>query len=61
MKIVHISPYPPKDETHVNTGGVAGYTKNLIANIPYSSDDEVYVLCDMIDGKYETYKKIMLI
>lgn len=55
MKIVHISIYPEKDKKHSNAGGVASYTKNLITNIPFQKDDDVFILCNKIDGKYEKY------
>lgn len=55
MKIVHITTYPGKGKKHVKGSGVASYTKNLIQNTTVAADDEVYVLCDMIDGKREVY------
>lgn len=55
MKIVHISIYPPKWEKHSKDGWVASYTKNLITNIPYNDKDEVYILCNKIDNKYDDY------
>lgn len=55
MKIVHISIYPPKGEKHASTGGVASYTKNLITNIPYQENDEVFVLANKLDNQKEEY------
>ena len=55
MKIIHISIYPLKNEKHSNAGGVASYSKNLVINIPYQKNDEVFILCNKIDGKYEKY------
>lgn len=54
MKIVHVSIYPDKGKKHSQTGGVASYTKNLVTQIPYQGNDEVYVLCNKLNG-YETY------
>lgn len=55
MKILHISIYPPKNEKHANTGGAAWYTKNLITHTPIGANDQVFVLCDKINGEYEKY------
>jgi len=55
MKIVHISIYPDKGKKHIKSGGVTSYTKNLINNIPYEESDQVYILCNKIDGKYDSY------
>jgi glycosyltransferase involved in cell wall biosynthesis len=55
MKIVHISIYPPIDKKHVRSGGVSSYTKNLITNIPYKEDDQVFVLCEKINNSFEKY------
>jgi len=55
MRIVHISIYPEKDKKHPYGSGVSSYTKNLITNIPYQKDDEVFILCNKIDRKYERY------
>jgi glycosyltransferase involved in cell wall biosynthesis len=55
MKIIHISIYPPKGEKHATAGGVASYTKNLITNIPYSKNDQVFVLTNKLDNKRDEY------
>lgn len=55
MRIAHISIYPPKGQKHANTGGVASYTMNLITNTKYESEDEIFVLCDKINGKSDKY------
>lgn len=57
MKIVHISIYPERGKKHIEAGGVTSYTKNLINNIPYKESDQVYILCNKIDGKYESYEE----
>lgn len=57
MKILHISIYPDRGRKHIEAGGVASYTKNLINNIHYSKTDKVYILCNKIDGKYERYEE----
>jgi len=56
MKIVHISIYPHKDKKDLKSGGVASYEYNLVNNIPYEKNDEVFVLCEKIDNKYEEYQ-----
>lgn len=56
MKIIHISIYPHKDKKDLKSGGVSSYEYNLVNNIPYKKDDEVYVLCEKIDNKYEEYE-----
>ena len=55
MKIIHISIYPEKNKKHSRAGGVASYTKNLLARAPYQENDKVFILCNKIDGKYEKY------
>jgi glycosyltransferase involved in cell wall biosynthesis len=55
MKIVHISIYPDKGKKHVEAGGVTSYTKNLVNNINYKKDDQVYVLCNKINNKCDSY------
>ncbi len=56
MKIIHISIYPHKDKKDLKSGGVASYEYNLVNNIPYEEGDEVYVLCEKIDNRYEEYE-----
>ena len=56
MKIVHISLYPPKWELHCDKSGVAPYTKNLAINIPYDSNDQVFIIWD-IDNTREIYQE----
>ena len=56
MKIVHVSLYPPKWELHCDKSGVAPYTKNLAVNIPYWTNDSVYVIWD-VDTTQETYEE----
>lgn len=53
MKVVHICIYPGKGEKHVSDGGVAGYEKNLLTNMPDGA--EHYVLADRkgADEQYE--------
>ena len=55
MKIVHIATYPGKGQKHIKGSGVASYTKNLVTSTKVSPDDQVYILCDMIGGRSETY------
>ncbi|MDD2487615.1 MAG: glycosyltransferase [Candidatus Gracilibacteria bacterium] len=55
MKVLHISIFPPKGERHAETGGVASYTKNLITNIPYNESDNIFILCNKINGKKDSY------
>ena len=55
MKIVHVSIYPPKEESNLRLGGVALFTKKLIRGIPYAETDRVYVLCDKVNGRREEY------
>ncbi|MFA5130527.1 MAG: glycosyltransferase [Patescibacteria group bacterium] len=55
MKIVTISTYAPRGTKHANAGGVASYTKNLVTNLPKDLGDELIVLCNKIDGKFESY------
>ena len=55
MKIVHISIYPDKGKKHIESGGVTSYTKNLVNNINYKKDDQVYILCNKINNKYDSY------
>lgn len=55
MKIVQISIYPGNGEKHSNMGGVASYTKNLMTNLYRHEGDKIFVLCDKINGKYESY------
>ena len=51
MKIAHINIYPKRNTLHTGSGGVAAYSKTLITNIPYTKEDTVYVLCDILDKK----------
>jgi glycosyltransferase involved in cell wall biosynthesis len=55
MKIVHISIYPDKGQKHVEAGGVTSYTKNLVNNINYKKEDQIYVLCNKINNQYDSY------
>lgn len=55
MKIVQISIYPGRGEKHSNSGGVASYTKNLLTNLPRNDNDEIFVLCEKINEKHESY------
>jgi glycosyltransferase involved in cell wall biosynthesis len=55
MKIVHISIYPDKGKKHIEAGGVTSYTKNLVNNIHYKKGDQVYILCNKINNKYDSY------
>lgn len=55
MKIIHISTYPPRDKKDFRPGGVAWYEKKLINSIKYHKDDNVFLLCEKIHGKYEEY------
>lgn len=55
MKIAYISIYPEKNKKHSNFGGVASYTKNLVTNIPQCPNDKIYVLCNIINNKRESY------
>jgi len=57
MKIVVISTYPPRGSKHANIGGVASYTKNLVANFPKEAGNEITVLCHKVDGKFEIYEE----
>jgi len=55
MKIAHVSIYPPKGEKHAETGGVASYTKNLVTSMSVKDSDEIFVVCDKIDDKIDSY------
>jgi len=55
MKIVHISIYSDKGQKHVEAGGVTSYTKNLVNNINYKKEDQIYVLCNKINNQYDSY------
>jgi glycosyltransferase involved in cell wall biosynthesis len=57
MKIAVVSIYPERAAKHVNTSGVASYTKNLVKDIPLSDNDELHIICNKIDGKTELYKE----
>lgn len=57
MKIVAISIYPQKASKHVKASGVASYTKNLLKNIPLGKDDELFIVCEKLDGVAETYQE----
>jgi len=57
MKIVHITIYPPKDQSHSYAGGVASYSKNLISKMPTAESDTIHVLCDKINGKCQKYQE----
>lgn len=56
MKITHISLYPPKWELHCDKSGVAPYTKNLATNIPYSEEDNIFIIWD-VDKNKEIYQE----
>jgi glycosyltransferase involved in cell wall biosynthesis len=56
MKILHISIYPNKNSKHGEFGGVAGYTKNLITNMPNGQGDK-NIICANILGKPESYNE----
>lgn len=47
MLIGVISKFPPKGEKHTATGGVAGYTKNLVTNL--SAKNKVIVYADKLE------------
>jgi glycosyltransferase involved in cell wall biosynthesis len=49
MKILHISIYPAKNSKHGDFGGVAGYTKNLLTNLPTNSNDQNFILANILD------------
>jgi glycosyltransferase involved in cell wall biosynthesis len=56
MKIAMLSIYPSHGSKHgKNMGGVASYAKDLVQSLPLSPSDEVFVLCNKIDGKEEAY------
>jgi hypothetical protein len=53
-----VSLYPERAQNHVNnTSGVAGYTKNLLKNVPRAKGDEIYVVCNKINGQAERYQE----
>jgi glycosyltransferase involved in cell wall biosynthesis len=56
MRIAHVTLYPPKNEKHVSSSGVASYSKNLVTHLNDKSDEQ-FVVCNMIDGKAETYRE----
>jgi glycosyltransferase involved in cell wall biosynthesis len=56
MKILHISIYPAKNSKHGDFGGVAGYTKNLLTNLPTGSKDQNLILANIFN-KSETYNE----
>jgi glycosyltransferase involved in cell wall biosynthesis len=51
MKIAHVTLYPPKNEKHVSSSGVASYSKNLITNM--ANDDEQIVIANIINEPEE--------
>lgn len=53
MKVGIVSPYPGKDSTHVNSGGVNAYTKNLAQELAQKS--EVTIFCDKINDYPSIY------
>lgn len=53
MKIVMVSLYPNRTEKHIKASGVASYTKNLLKNIPLQPSDELYVICNKVEGAAE--------
>jgi glycosyltransferase involved in cell wall biosynthesis len=55
MRIAHVTLYPPKNEKHISSSGVASYSKNLITHL--NSSDEQFVVCDVIGGKTEAYNE----
>lgn len=55
MKLIIISTYPEKGKKHAYAGGVASYTKNLATNILIHKEDEIYILCNKLNGKSESY------
>jgi glycosyltransferase involved in cell wall biosynthesis len=57
VKIAHITVYPTEGQKHVKASGVASYAKNLISTMPVADNDEVFVLCNMIDGQRQTYSE----
>ncbi|HSW74998.1 MAG TPA: glycosyltransferase [Candidatus Saccharimonadales bacterium] len=57
MKIAVVSIYPQKASKHVKASGVASYAKNLLKNIPLQPEDELFVICEKLDGVSETYQE----
>lgn len=52
VNVANISLYPPKNEKHSSSGGVASYTKNLIVN--FGEKDKPIVFSNII-GKKDSY------
>ncbi|MFH1145424.1 MAG: glycosyltransferase [bacterium] len=55
MKLVFISCIFPPDQNIPRTGGPDLYSKNMISNVPFQSNDQVYFLANMYRGE-ETYR-----
>lgn len=51
MKVVYISTFPAKGKKHIEKGGVASYSKNLIGNIVHPKSDSLIVLANKEDVK----------
>lgn len=54
MRIAVVSLYPPRAEKHIQSSGVASYTKNLLKNMGMQPGDEVFVVCNKT-GAPEAY------
>jgi glycosyltransferase involved in cell wall biosynthesis len=55
VKIAEVTVYPAKAQKHVKASGVASYVKNLFGNVPRRSQDDVYVVCEKLNGTAEAY------
>lgn len=55
MRIAHVTLYPPKNEKHVSSSGVASYSKNLVTNFASSQNEQV-VVTNVIE-RPEAYKE----
>lgn len=57
-KIVVVSIYPPKNELHVDSGGVAAYTKSLVETMSKKSpNDDFIVITDMKNNMRQIWVK----
>jgi glycosyltransferase involved in cell wall biosynthesis len=55
VKIAIVSLYPPRAEKHIQSSGVASYTKNLLRHMHLQPGDEVFVVCNKTKAKSQTY------
>lgn len=57
MKIAYVSLYPAKGEKHSYVSGAAYFTKDLAINIPFNNNDQLFIICNKLNDKIESYKE----